>query len=149
EDWRPRLASKVTEAVQVLSGIPGVKGLLLGGSNGRGEPYPLSDVDFLILADDVRMTHVLAEIETVVARTEDRWKHDGFAMGLDAGKLTFTRSEVLRAMNRRGADATDLLKDLRWYHGLDKGYGGQAIWDPDGLVATLSTWINQTRFDQH
>ena len=137
DDWRVRLGKWVAEAVTVLSGVDGVRGLILAGSNGRGEQWPLSDVDLLIIVDDVRPVALRSELESLLLETEGRWKRKGFAMGLDAGKLTFSRSEALRAVACSGRATLDLLADQRWYHSLDKGYRGQPAYDPDGLARAL------------
>ena len=42
--WQRLLEERVDEAVAALSAVPGVRGLVLGGSVGRGEPWPLSDI---------------------------------------------------------------------------------------------------------
>jgi predicted nucleotidyltransferase len=47
ERWRELLEQRRDEAVGVLGAVPGVRGLVVGGSMGRGEPWPLSDIDVL------------------------------------------------------------------------------------------------------
>lgn len=42
---------------------------------------------------------------------------------------------------------TDLLRDDRWYHALDKGYPGRALYDPDNLAAPLAGWFSRRRFE--
>jgi hypothetical protein len=37
----------MAEAVAVLGSVPEVRGLIVGGSMGRGDPWPLSDIDVL------------------------------------------------------------------------------------------------------
>ena len=41
--WRELLEHRVGEAVASLSEIPGMRGIVIGGSTGRGDPWPMSD----------------------------------------------------------------------------------------------------------
>ena len=45
--WRRLLDERLAEAITVLGTVPGVHGLIVGGSLGRGEPWPMSDIDLL------------------------------------------------------------------------------------------------------
>ena len=40
------------------------------------------------------------------------------------------------------------MEDTRWFHGVDKAYGGRVAADSDGLAQSLLDWINEVRFDE-
>jgi hypothetical protein len=45
--WRELLDQRLAEAVADLGAVPGVRGLIVCGSIGRGRPRPLSDIDLV------------------------------------------------------------------------------------------------------
>ncbi len=140
--WREVLAECAEEALRSLQAVEGVVGLVLAGSMARDEQWPLSDIDIIPLYED---THAEAAAREAEARRLDlvsRWGVDE----LDVGKLAFRRSEVEVAVSLPPADASGYLDDLRWFHSLDKGYGGRAIFDPEGLARSLAGWLTEARF---
>ncbi len=146
--WESILARRVTEAVEACAQVPGVYGLLLAGSVGRGEPWPLSDIDLLPIYDDAQVEEAQAEIERRRVELLGRWVTEGWGTGLDIGRLMFTRHELMRVLGSSGPDITTVLKDDRWYHSLDKGYRGRAVYDPTDLGDALAHWLTEHRFSR-
>ncbi len=146
-NWKRILDRRVDEAVKLFTEIRGVHGLVLAGSTGRGEPWPLSDIDLLPIYEDGQEG---AQAEIARRRTEmlDRWVDEGWWTGLDIGTLVFTRGEVIRILGPDGPGLMEVLRDDRWYHSVDKGYGGRAVHDPDGLAAALAEWLTEQRFSE-
>ena len=145
-DWEPILARRVDEAVAAFSAIDGVRGLILAGGVGRGEPWPLSDIDFLTISDDDRAAEVRAEVARRSVTLHARWLDEGWWTGLDIGKLGFDRREVARVLGSDDPTLAELLQDDRWYHSLDKGYQGRPVFDVDGDAGKLSRWFSAQRF---
>lgn len=144
--WEAVLRDRVAQVAAAFAGVTGVRGLILGGSLGGGVPWPLSDIDLLPIYEDA-----LAEgARTAVARERvlllERWEREGWRTALDVGDLAFTRGEVLAVAGGGGPPLQELLADRRWYHSLDKGYGGEALRDPEGLAEALTRWFTATRF---
>ncbi|MBU2666628.1 nucleotidyltransferase domain-containing protein [Actinoplanes bogorensis] len=142
--WRQLIDDRLDEAITVLGRIPGVRGFLVGGSVGRGDPWPMSDIDLLPVYDDRA-----AEDATRRGQAElvDWWTGSGRAQALDLSWLCFTSDEIRSAMaDGPTALATRLGDDPRWFHGIDKAYGGRPSDSDDELIAGFSAWITEVRF---
>jgi predicted nucleotidyltransferase len=142
--WRQLLDDRLHEAVTVLGRIPGVHGLIVGGSVGRGDPWPMSDIDLLPIYSD--STDPATELEQHRAEIVDWWAASGRAQTLDVGWLAFTTAEIHDAMAAGPDQAAAHMADPRWFHGLDKAYGGRAANAHDDLSTAFAAWITSTRF---
>jgi hypothetical protein len=143
--WRELLDERLEEAAASLGAVPGVRGLVLGGSVGRGEPWPLSDIDLLPIVSTG--TDAPAEIERRRAVLVDWWAASGRAQTLDVGWLSFSEEEVVRVVGAGASGAAERMSDPRWFHALDKAYGGRGVHDPRGLAGGFARWASATRFD--
>jgi predicted nucleotidyltransferase len=94
--WRQLLDERVTEAISVLGRIPGVHGFIVAGSVGRGEPWPMSDIDLLPIY--AASTEAAAMVEQRRAELVDWWAASGHAQTLDIGWLAFTTTEIDQVM---------------------------------------------------
>jgi hypothetical protein len=143
--WRELLDQRLGEAVADLGTVPGVRGLIVGGSLGRGQPWPLSDIDLVpVYAEGFEPT---AEVKRRHAALIDWWASSGRAQTLDVGWLAFSDGEVAAASGCGPAEAAAWMADRRWLHGVDKAFGGRAATDPDGLARMFLEWIDEVRFD--
>jgi predicted nucleotidyltransferase len=142
--WRELLDYRAAEAIAVLGAVPGVRGLIVGGSMGRGDPWPLSDIDLLpIYASDSDPVPLVMQRH---AELIDWWAASGRAQTLDIGWLAFTEDEVRRAVQSGPEGAAERMGDWRWFHGIDKAVGGRAAADLHGLAQAFLDWINAVRF---
>ena len=55
--WRQLLSDRLQAAVTMLDQTPGVNGLLIGGSVGHSDCWPLSDIDLLPIYTDPDCCH--------------------------------------------------------------------------------------------
>jgi predicted nucleotidyltransferase len=144
--WNERLARRTTEAVAALTAVPGVTGLVLGGSVGRGQHWPMSDVDLMALCSGRDVQEVAADVDLAAYQLSALWGSSGIYTAVDAGRLTFDETDV-RQTASGGLPATlDRMADPRWLHGIDKIYGGIAIYDPHGAAAAFLDWSSRHRF---
>jgi hypothetical protein len=144
--WRQVLEERVRQAVEALAQIPGVLGLILCGSVGRGEAWPLSDIDMIPIYEDGQVKRAAGEVEVRRLEFLDWWVPEGLCTSLDVGKLRFSRSEAEQAVGLPPGAATRYLDEPRWFHSLDKGYRGRAAFDPEGLASALARWLTDARF---
>lgn len=97
--------------------------------------------------EDDRLEAARQEVELRRVGLLRQWIDQGWWTGLDIGRLAFTRGEVVLALGSDGPGMMDLLGDDRWYHALDKGYQGRAVYDPDKLGTSLARWFTKHRFE--
>lgn len=147
-DWEAILTRRAEKAIAELSGINGVRGLILAGSLGRGAPWPLSDIDILPIYDEHEAEAARDEIKRRRLVLLQPWIAEGWWTGLDIGRLAFGCSEVSQVLMCAEPEFSVLLTDDRWYHALDKGFGGRALYDTNDLSRSLVAWFTAHRFDQ-
>jgi predicted nucleotidyltransferase len=143
--WRELQTERLNEAVEVFGSVDGVLGIVVAGGVGRGEAWPMSDIDLVPIVRG--RSDALEAIERLQARLVDWWAASGRAQTLDIGWLAFTCDEVTRAVAMEPRDAAGLLGQPRWLHGLDKVYGGHGRADHDGLAQAFAAWATAIRFD--
>lgn len=146
-DWRAILSVRVDAAVDRIGAINGVAGVILAGSLGAGQPWPLSDIDLLPIYRDDRHDEAVPEVESCRLELLDKWSRQGWRSGLDIGRLRFTTGELARAFARGEPGPVTVLDDERWYHSIDKGYGSRAVFGTDAWSTILARWFTRHRFD--
>jgi predicted nucleotidyltransferase len=142
--WRQLLDERLHEAVAVLGRVPGVHGFIVAGSLGRGEPWPMSDIDLLPI---YASAEAAAELDASRSELVDWWAASGRAQTLDVGWLAFTTAEIGEVLGAGPDHAAALMTDRRWFHGVDKAYGGHAASSADELAGAFAAWITAVRFD--
>ena len=145
--WKQLLDERLHEAVTVLGQTPGVHGLIVAGSVGRGDPWPMSDIDLLPIYDaSTDPEESAAELDQRQAALVDWWAASGRAQTLDLGWLAFTTTEIRDAVAAGPDHAVARIAEPRWFHGLDKAYGGHAADPADESGNAFATWIHTVRF---
>jgi hypothetical protein len=104
----------------------------------------MSDIDLLPIYTD--STDPAAELDQRRAELIDWWAASGRAQTLDLGWLAFTTTEIRDAMAAGPEQTAARIADRRWFHGLDKAYGGHAANPDDELGTAFAAWIAKVRF---
>jgi predicted nucleotidyltransferase len=145
--WQQLLEQRLQEAITVLGQTPGVHGLIVAGSIGRGSPWPMSDIDLLpIYATSTDPAESAIRLDQRRAELVDWWAASGRAQTLDVGWLAFTTTEIREAVAAGPEHAATRIADPRWFHGIDKAYGGHAADPGDELGGAFADWIAGARF---
>lgn len=145
-NWRATLNRRVEQVRRALSDVDGLSAAVLAGSLGRGKPWPLSDIDLILIAADGREDDVRAAVERIGRALSAGWSREGWWTGVDAGRLLFAASEVGPVLAGTSA-AVAVLSDPRWFHTLDKAFQGRALVDDDQRDGErLAAWATTTRF---
>ncbi|HEV2527324.1 MAG TPA: hypothetical protein VGT61_02600 [Thermomicrobiales bacterium] len=146
-DWRGHLDRRVTAYRDALLAIPGIACCVLAGSVGRRDPWPLSDIDVIPVLEPGAATDLDHRVEAIRTASLPGGLAEGWWTGLDLGWLRFTMEEVDAAL--AADDPGSLIQsDRRWFHAIDKGYGGRALFDDDsGRAERLAVWWTANRFD--
>ncbi|GAA1582077.1 nucleotidyltransferase domain-containing protein [Actinoplanes couchii] len=149
--WRQLLDERVDEAVTYLGRAPGVSGFLIGGSIGRGEPWPMSDIDLLpVYPGDTPPDGPPPALDQRRADLVDWWTGSGRAQALDLARLCFTVGEIGPAMRGGPEWVAGRMGEHRWFHGSDKAYGARPVVsgdDPaDAVIGEFAEWLTGVRF---
>lgn len=144
--WRDTLDQRLTATVESLSTVHGIVAIVVAGSLGRGEPWPLSDIDIVPIYAEGDETGSGRRVAAKALELEAAWEAEGIRTDVDVGNIWFTDREVREAVARSPGQTVPLLADFRWYHGIDKPYGGRVAWDPTGVAAGFLGWVNRIRY---
>lgn len=147
EDWRSILARRVDQVRKEMAAIDSLAAVVLAGSHGRGAPWPLSDIDLILIARNGREDAVRDAVKRVGDRLTGDWAEAGWWTGIDAGNLLFLADEIDAGL-ADGVAPPALLDEPRWFHTMDKAFGGRVLLDDaDRRAARLAAWSTSSRFD--
>lgn len=142
--WRELHAERLAESVQGLQAVEGVADLVLGGSVGRGQHWPLSDIDIIVVWRTGAVDR--DALAAAQAAQVDWWAASGRAQTLDVGWLGFEVDEVRTAIETSDEGAARLMGDARWLHGTDKMFGGRGAIKEAGWAQSMASWATRVRF---
>lgn len=140
--WRALHAERTTEAIDAILAVPGVVGVVLGGSVARGVAWPLSDIDLVPVWADGAVAQ--DDLDRAQARMVDWWAASGRAQTLDVGWIGFEVGEIKRAVEKP-THFPSLIRDDRWFHGLDKMFSG--VGHGADSASALAAYASAVRFD--
>ena len=145
--WRERLARVSEEESAHISNLPYVRGVAVIGSVGRGNPWPISDVDMLVMADRWRgrdPEHVLREVE---AQRNERILAAGIINEVEASEWVVDSSDVAAASEE---DDEAFLRRMAHPHWLGIAYkcpGARVVSDVDGVLSRFVRRCEHSLFE--
>ncbi len=142
ENWENILQARTVEAIERIASVPGVAGVILGGSVGRGMPWPLSDIDLIYITSREAANSLPERVDGLALSITREWSQDTWPTSVDAGRLHFTADEADDLIKGR-RHLNELAANERVFHATDKCHLGQSVQasedcDTPALVALLS-----------
>ena len=148
ERWRDTIDLRAEEAVNDVSAIPQVEGIILGGSVGRGQAWPLSDVDLIYITGDDCDRDLPRRVDKIGQGLYEIQACDGWSTSIDVGKLFLTQGEASGLVAGR-CTLENLMGSERVFHALDKCYGGRPVFVTEGCdTAWLAALLTRERFSE-
>lgn len=148
ERWCETINLRAEEALEGVSAIPQVVGIILGGSVGRGQAWPLSDIDLIYVAADGCDRDLPGKVDEIGRGLYERQSNDGWATSIDVGKLYLTQGEAAGLIAGR-CSLEDMMGGERVFHALDKCYGGRPAFVSESCdTARLAALLTKERFTE-
>ncbi len=126
ENWEHILQVRTVEAIERIASVPGVAGVILGGSVGRGTAWPLSDIDLIYITTREADNGLPESVDELSLSITGEWTRDSWRTSVDAGRLHFTADEADDLIKgKRNQD--ELMANERIFHATDKSHLGQSV----------------------
>jgi len=142
-NWRERIARLEAEETAHFGSLPYVRGLAVIGSVGRGTPFPLSDLDLLVVADLWKGE----DPEWPIRREEEeriaRLRAAGVPGDIEAGNWVLTPDDVRAAVEGNEDTFFGVLDHPHWLGIAIKSEGARVTHDFDGYVARFVERCNR------
>ena len=145
EDWRQRIERVAQEEASYFGGLPYVTGVAVIGTVGRGDPWPLSDVDLLIVTDLPHDRDAQEVIRRVEMERRQRLERARIPVEVEAYLWAAIRSDEL-AQAAGECHAAFLRRVSHWYWRgvVIKAQGARVIVDSDGQLTRFVERCNET-----
>ncbi|HOX37824.1 MAG TPA: nucleotidyltransferase domain-containing protein [Candidatus Brocadiia bacterium] len=148
QNWRERLQDTADEAAGHLGKLPFVRGVVLAGSVARGDVWPLSDVDFIVVWNPARF----ADVKNWLSREEamfNAWlEKQGNPNEVDWANF-LTEQKLTTQLAEAGESEFWALMNDPWNLRLcDMLWASYVMVDHDSGITRLHKKIQERRFDQ-
>lgn len=148
ERWRETIDLRAEEVLEAISAIPQVDGIILGGSVGRRQAWPLSDIDLIYVAADDCDHDLSRRVDEIGRGLYERQSNDGWATSVDAGKLFLSQGEAAGLIAGQ-CSLENLMGNERVFHAADKCLGGRPTFISEGCdTARLAALLTTERFTE-
>ena len=100
ENWELILQERTVEAIERIASVPGVAGVILGGSVGRGMAWPISDIDLIYITTRGADNSLPKRVDELALSITREWAQSGFARFVGAGLLYAIVLVILYSVTR-------------------------------------------------
>jgi predicted nucleotidyltransferase len=134
DGWQERIARVARQECAYLASLPYVKGVAVIGSVGRGTPWPISDVDLLVVAERHAGQDPESLIRAVETQRNARLAAAGIPNDVEAGNWVLLASDVAAAVEADRTAFLQMVDHPHWTGIVVKSSGARVTHDFDGRV---------------
>jgi predicted nucleotidyltransferase len=133
-EWRARIERIAARESAHFAGLPYVTGVAIVGTVGRGNAWPLSDVDLLIMADPQDGHDPEDLVRAVEQRRNEALLAQRVPNPVEAGNWVLLTRDVASAVQRTSDEFLSRAAHPHWLGTILKAAGGRVVGDTDGLL---------------
>ncbi len=145
-NWRERIAQVETQESIYFGNLPYVKAVAVIGSVGRGEHWPISDVDMFIAADLWQRKDPEILVRSVERERNKQLHAAGIPNDVEAGNWVLLSREVAAAANADDDAFFEMLNHPHWLGIAIKSGGARVVRDFDGCVTQFLSRCGRVLF---
>jgi len=134
DGWQERIARVEHQECAHFASLPYVKGVAVIGSVGRGTPWPISDIDILVVADTHRGTDPEPLIRAEEKQRNEQLHAGGIPNDVEAGNWVFLTSDIASAVAADRCAFLQMLDHPHWIGTVVKSSGARVFKDFDGKL---------------
>jgi predicted nucleotidyltransferase len=135
DDWRARIERVAEEESRFFAQLPYAKAVAVIGSVGRGEPWPLSDVDLLLITDLPGDTNAQAVVGEVEAERRKRLEDARIPVEVEADLWAALRlTELAEACQEDDDSFLHRMEHWYWRGIVTKSQGARVVKDTSGYL---------------
>jgi len=142
-DWRERIARVEAAESAHFASLPYVRGIAVIGSVGRGDPWPISDLDLLVVADRWRGEDPQWPIRREEEERNKRLHAAEVPNDVEAGEWVLTSDDVRAAVDADEDTFFSMLDDPYWIWVTVKAQGARVKYDFDRYVSRFVQRCNR------
>jgi hypothetical protein len=144
DGWRQRIERVASEESAYLAALPYVQGIAVIGTTGRGTPWPLSDVDMLMVADMWKGRDPEDLIRQEEHKRNARLARRGIPNDIEPSEWVVLTQDLCDAATEAEDAFFARLEHPHWLSIVIKAQGGRAVHDFEGQIEAFLQRCNES-----